>query len=79
MTRLKPEAATRYHITPRQAQVLGLMCGGLSAKEIARVLGICHSTAEMHTTDGLHGLGCTRDRQGIAKLYREGLVDHDAR
>lgn len=36
------------HVTPRQAQILGLVASGLSDKEIAEHLGVSPRTVQSH-------------------------------
>jgi DNA-binding NarL/FixJ family response regulator len=41
-------AGSGMHVTPRQAQILGLVASGLSDKEIASHLGISPRTIQSH-------------------------------
>ena len=54
-----PDAAGAVSLTPRQAEVVKLAQRGLTAKEIARQLGISKRTVEAH-------LGEARRRVGVA-------------
>lgn len=52
-------AASRWKLTPRQAEVLRLIVQGESNATIARQLGISHRAAELHIT-------AIFDRAGVA-------------
>jgi len=41
-------ASQGMHVTPRQAQILGLVASGLSDKEIAEHLGVSPRTVQSH-------------------------------
>ena len=41
-------ATNGMHVTPRQAQILGLVASGLSDKEIATLLGVSPRTVQSH-------------------------------
>ncbi len=43
-----PAAINVMHVTPRQAQILGLVASGLSDKEIATRLGVSPRTIQSH-------------------------------
>ncbi len=43
-----PAAISVMHVTPRQAQILGLVASGLSDKEIATRLGVSPRTIQSH-------------------------------
>ncbi len=52
-----PSRISQYHFTPRELQVLELMCRGLTAKEIARELNISWRTVEVHRTRAIAKFG----------------------
>jgi len=43
-----PATINVMHVTPRQAQILGLVASGLSDKEIASRLGVSPRTIQSH-------------------------------
>jgi len=54
-------------MTPRQQQIVELLCQGLSNKEIARALGINHSTVKVHLYDIAQRMG-TKSRGKLVHL-----------
>lgn len=72
---LKPEAYSQYGFTPREAEILGLMCDGMSTKHVMRHMGLALRTVEIAVHAGYRRLGVHKDRQAISKLYRERLVE----
>jgi len=54
--------AGAFHVSPRQAQILGLVAAGLSDKEVALELRISRHTVQMH----------------LRRLYRERNVRNRA-
>jgi DNA-binding NarL/FixJ family response regulator len=56
-------------ITPRQREVLNLLCRGLTMKEIAKTLNISTRTAESHKYEMMESLGV----ETTAALIRYGL------
>lgn len=53
-------------LTPREAEVGGLVAGGLSSREIARKLRLSPRTVEMHRARAMRRLGV----EGVAELTR---------
>ncbi len=53
------------HITPRQADVLRLLCQGLSTKHICRALGLAQSTVKTHTHAVFHALQVSSRVQAV--------------
>ena len=56
-TRESPQHATPVHITPRQMEVLALLCEGLPNKLICRRLNISAGTVKAHISSILRELG----------------------
>lgn len=57
----KQALAARYGLTAREEQILGLVTGGYSRKEIARILGVSPNTVKNHLTSiygkvGVHSI-----------------------
>ena len=72
---LKPEAIRRYRLSKRQAEVIGMMCDGHSEKAIANELFLATNSVSSRMSEGYRRLGVRSDREAMAKLYRERLVE----
>lgn len=64
-------------LTDRQAEVLTLMCSGLSNKEIARDLGLSESTVKTHVSAILRELQTTSRTKAIARANTLGWHSTD--
>ena len=62
------------HLTPRQLEVLSLLCEGLPNKLICRRLNISTGTVKVHISGILRGLGVTSRLQAVVSARRFGLV-----
>ena len=60
-------------LTPRQAEVLELMCEGNTNKMIARVLDLTEGTVKLHVRAILQALGASNRTQAVSIAKREGL------
>jgi two-component system, NarL family, nitrate/nitrite response regulator NarL len=61
-------------LTPREAEVLGLMAEGLSNKLIAARLGISDHTAKFHVNAVLEKLGAETRTEAVVRAARQGLL-----
>ncbi|MCJ2084455.1 response regulator transcription factor [Methylobacterium sp. E-005] len=61
-------------LTPRQAEVLGLVGRGLSNKVIGRRLGLSEHTVRGHVQGLLSALGVTRRAEAVFKAQQLGLI-----
>ncbi|MFZ7092299.1 LuxR C-terminal-related transcriptional regulator [Primorskyibacter sp. 2E233] len=68
----KPEAGL---LTGREKQILNMILGGHSNKEIAALLGISAKTVDKHRTSMMQKLDVHSVPQLMAYALREGLVD----
>jgi DNA-binding NarL/FixJ family response regulator len=61
-------------LSGREREVLGLVAGGLSNKQIARSLGITERTVKFHVTSIFNKLGADNRAQAVAMAIQQGLV-----
>jgi len=65
----RPEAIlaeSPIQLTPRQSEILGWICTGLSNKEISKQLGISVHTVKLHVSTVLDILGVQNRQQAVA-------------
>ena len=62
------------HLTPRQLEVLALLCEGLPNKLICRELNIAAGTVKVHMSCILRELGVATRLQAVVVARRLGLV-----
>lgn len=68
------DASLLSRLTPRQTEVLRLMCDGLRNGEIAEQLGMTEKTVKAHVTAVLSGLGVLNRTQATLVARRAGLL-----
>jgi DNA-binding CsgD family transcriptional regulator len=61
-------------LTARQREVLALLCEGVTAKAVARRLGIRETTVRNHIHAILAQLGCHSQLEAIARARRDALI-----
>jgi DNA-binding NarL/FixJ family response regulator len=61
-------------LTPREGQVLQLLAGGLSNKQIARALSISAHGAKRHVANVLMKLNCPNRTMAVARALNEDLL-----
>jgi DNA-binding NarL/FixJ family response regulator len=64
-----PDEKQHFNLTPRQREVLQLLCGGYTMKEIANQLNISTRTAETYKYQIMEGLGV----ESTAELIQYGI------
>jgi DNA-binding NarL/FixJ family response regulator len=69
-----PACSGDTHLTPRELEVLSLLCEGLPNKLIGRQLNISPGTVKIHVGKILSGLGASSRLQAVVIAQREGLV-----
>lgn len=62
-------------LTPREREVLCLLCQGLDNKSIALRLGLACGTVKTHVKALLQKLGACSRTQAVAEAHRLGLID----
>ena len=65
---------TVEELTAREAAVLSLLPGGLSAREIGQELGVSRNTVKTHTKNLYRKLGATGRREAVARGRELGLL-----
>jgi NarL family two-component system response regulator LiaR len=70
---LAAEPPDGHTLTPRELEVLSLLCRGLSNKRIASELGLSEKTVKAHTGHIFGKLGVTDRTQAALIAVREGL------
>ena len=70
------EVDTRHWpvLTPRQHEVLGLLCAGLSTREIADRLGVTYETARNHIAGVLRAMNARSRIEAVVIARRDGLL-----
>jgi DNA-binding NarL/FixJ family response regulator len=63
-------------ITPREAEVLGLMARGLTNPRIGAELGISRGTAKVHVQNIIAKLGVSDRTQAAVRAVELGLFEH---
>ncbi len=62
-------------LTPREDEVLELMAGGLSNREIGEQLGVSRHTAKFHVKSILDKLGAETRTEAVVLAARGGLLE----
>lgn len=66
------------NLTPRQREVLQLLCEGLCNKHICRRLGLAVPTVKSHVAGVFRGLNVSTRLEAVAVAYEHGLVAAEA-
>ena len=66
------QAAARWQLTPKQAQVLAVVVDGYSNRAIAALLGIAEGTAELHVSAILQKAGVETRSALVARVWQPG-------
>jgi two-component system, NarL family, response regulator YdfI len=69
-----PAPAATETLTPREAEILGMLADGLANKEIAARLGISSHTVKTHVQSVFAKLGAETRAEAVALGVRRGLI-----
>ena len=69
------EAAQTPRMTPRELEVLQLICGGLSNKDIAARLKLSANTVAVHRANIMNTLGVHKTAELVVYALQHGLVN----
>jgi DNA-binding NarL/FixJ family response regulator len=74
---VKPEsrAGERTRLSPRELEVLQLICDGLSNREIAGKLGLSVNTVAVHRANIMNTLGVHKTAELVVYAIQNGLVN----
>jgi DNA-binding NarL/FixJ family response regulator len=65
----------RTRLTPRELEVLQLICDGLSNKEIATRLGLSANTVAVHRAHIMNALGVHKTAELVMYALQHGLIN----
>ena len=71
----EPRAGERTRLTPRELQVLQLICDGLSNREIAARLDVSINTVAVHRANIMSTLGVHKTAELVVYALQHGLVN----
>jgi DNA-binding NarL/FixJ family response regulator len=70
-----PAPGTRNRLTPRELEVLQLICNGLSNRAIAATLTLSANTVAVHRANIMNTLGVHKTAELVVYAIRNGLVN----
>ena len=71
----QPAPGTRKGLTPRELEVLQLICNGLSNRAIAAELALSANTVAVHRANIMNTLGVHKTAELVVYAIRNGLVN----
>ncbi len=71
----EPAAGERRHLSPRELEVLQLICKGYSNREIAAKLTLSVNTVAVHRASIMNTLGVHKTAELVAYAIQNGLVN----
>jgi DNA-binding NarL/FixJ family response regulator len=75
VVRPTPPAGERNRLTPRETEVLQLICKGLSNREIAEQLDLSVNTVAVHRANIMNALGVHKTAELVVYAIQHGLVN----
>jgi len=71
----EPAGGARNRLTPRELEVLQLICNGLSNREIAAKLGLSVNTVAVHRANIMNTLGVHKTAELVVYAIQNALVN----
>jgi DNA-binding NarL/FixJ family response regulator len=71
----RPTPGTRNRLTPRELEVLQLICDGLSNRDIAAKLSLSANTVAVHRANIMNTLGVHKTAELVVYAIQNGLVN----
>ena len=71
------DSLPRTPLSAREMEILSLIAGGKSNKDIAGRLAISEGTVRVHASNIFAKLGCSDRAQAVAEAYQRGLISVD--
>lgn len=71
----RPAPGTRNRLTPRELEVLQLICDGLSNRDIAAKLNLSANTVAVHRANIMNTLGVHKAAELVVYAIQNGLVN----
>ena len=71
----EPAGGARNRLTPRELEVLQLICNGLSNRAIAAKLGLSANTVAVHRANIMNTLGVHKTAELVVYAIQNGLVN----
>ncbi len=75
LARPEPADRARNRLTPRELEVLQLICNGLSSRGIAAKLGLSVNTVAVHRANIMNTLGVHKTAELVVYALQNGLVN----
>ena len=75
LVRPEPAGGAGNRLTPRELEVLQLICNGLSSREIAAKLGLSVNTVAVHRANIMNTLGVHKTAELVVYAIQKGLVN----
>ena len=72
---VRPATGTRSRLTPRELEVLQLICDGLSNRAIAVKLNLSANTVAVHRANIMNALGVHKTAELVVYAIQNGLVN----
>jgi DNA-binding NarL/FixJ family response regulator len=73
--RSRERATIVSSLTPRQREIIRLIAGGFTSRQMATQLGLSERTIESHITEAYRRLGVRTRVQAVAKAVQAGFAD----
>jgi len=75
LAKAAPLAGQRTRLTPRELEVLQLICDGLSNRQIATKLQVSANTIGVHRANIMNALGVHKTAELVVYALQNGLVN----